>query len=108
MGESQLELSIIQDNILRDFALSLIDFDKFLFYLWIIQTKLNRKLPTKEALGVWFETLNAARKTLEFRKCYELFKKAYDFIKEDIPDWNFFTESQVGKFQEWYKRLTEV
>jgi len=79
-----------------------------MFYLWIIQTKLDRKPPTKDTLGNWFEPLNAARQTPEFRKCYELFKKAYDFIQQDIPQWNFWTDEQIEKFQLWYKRLKEV
>ena len=87
---------------LRDFA-TLAD-DKFLFYLWIIQKKLDRKPPTKQNAGIWFEPLNAARQDPKFRKCYELFKELY----ESITDIDFFTKSMVEKYEDWFKYLREV
>jgi hypothetical protein len=95
MGEFELAKK------LRDFA-TLAD-DKFLFYLWIIQKKLDRKPPTKQNSGVWFEPLNAARQDPKFRKCYELFKVLYD----DITDIDFFTQGMVEKYEDWFIHLTE-
>lgn len=120
MGQGQLELEIEDSyegrfserdelgRLLADFSRSLTDYDKFIFYLWVIQTKLNRKVPTKENLGVWFEPLNAARQTPEFRNCYELFKKVYDFIQENYPNDKFFTKSQVDKFEGMWNYIKEV